>query len=463
MAEMASEDRGNAGPGKAFFDRADEVAETGNWDFAIELYLEGIRREPGNVSHGHQHLREVALRRKLQGGKPAGMVEQIKRRDGKDPLENLINAEYLLAKDPGSISLMERVVKAAMALGLPEVAEWMCHILLESQRTAAKPRRRVLMLLIDVYTQLEDYALAIQACEMARKMAPDDPSLEEIFSDLSAKFAIKRGRYDEEGDFTKSVRDLEKQKELIQKDAEIQQESFLQSQVDKARSEYLQAPTEPGKVMALVDALVKFEKEPQENEAVEVLEKAYRETGTYQFKARIGDIRMRQMGRRIRQAKAEGNEEALETLRKEKLEFELAEFAERARNYPTDLSIKFELGRRHFQAGNYDEAIALFQQSQRDKRRQAQSMYYLGQAFAVKGWLPEAAETYRRALELELTEDQEKEMRYNLGDILQQQGKLEEALEQFSKIAQMEFTYRDVRDRVEGIRAKLAGDSPQGG
>ncbi len=35
--------------GKAFFDRADQVAETGNWDFAIELYIEGIQREPGNI------------------------------------------------------------------------------------------------------------------------------------------------------------------------------------------------------------------------------------------------------------------------------------------------------------------------------------------------------------------------------------------------------------------------------
>ena len=88
------------GQGKAFFDRADEVAETGNWDFAIELYLEGIARETVNFKRGHKPLREVGLKRKAMGGKGPGLMEQIKRRAGKDPVTNLVNAEYLLAKEP---------------------------------------------------------------------------------------------------------------------------------------------------------------------------------------------------------------------------------------------------------------------------------------------------------------------------------------------------------------------------
>ena len=44
------------GKGQAFFDRADQVAETGNWDFAIEMYLQGIEREPDNIERGHEFL-----------------------------------------------------------------------------------------------------------------------------------------------------------------------------------------------------------------------------------------------------------------------------------------------------------------------------------------------------------------------------------------------------------------------
>ena len=60
--------------GQVFFDRADQVAETGNWDFAIELYLEGLLRDVGNIERGHLPLRAVSLKRKAQGGKSAGMV-----------------------------------------------------------------------------------------------------------------------------------------------------------------------------------------------------------------------------------------------------------------------------------------------------------------------------------------------------------------------------------------------------
>src|SRR4051812_6605651 len=63
----------NEGPGKgkAFFDRARTVAATGNFDYAIEMYIQGLNREPLNVAE-HQSLRETAMRRKIAGGKSGG-------------------------------------------------------------------------------------------------------------------------------------------------------------------------------------------------------------------------------------------------------------------------------------------------------------------------------------------------------------------------------------------------------
>ena len=114
MAENTPQDA--AGKGKAFFDRADQVADTGNWDFAIEMYIEGLKREPGNLDRGHKPLRETAMKRKAQGGKGPGMMEGLKRRPGKDLTENVANAAYLLAKEPGSVAYMEQLMAAAQAL-----------------------------------------------------------------------------------------------------------------------------------------------------------------------------------------------------------------------------------------------------------------------------------------------------------------------------------------------------------
>jgi tetratricopeptide (TPR) repeat protein len=210
-----------------------------------------------------------------------------------------------------------------------------------------------------------------------------------------------------------------------------------------------------GKINAFVDALLKLEEEGYENEAVDVLVKAHKDTGAYQFKLRIGDIKIRQMTRRYHALVARGDKEGVAKHRVEQLQFELAEYADRAANYPTDLGIKFELGRRQYLAGKLNEAIASLQQAQRDPRRHVQALSILGQAFAKKGLFPEAADTFEGALQGEVPEERAKELRYSLGDVLEKMNELAKAQEQFSRVAQVDYTYRDVKDRLDGIRKKL--------
>lgn len=449
-----------SGKGAAFFERGEEVAGTGNWDFAIEMYLEGIRREPENIERGHQPLREVALKRKAQGGKGPSLREQLKRRPSRDQVQSLVNAEFLLSKQPGSAGYMEQALKAAVALGSAAVVKWIGDLLLELQRQAKKPSKRVFLLLTRSYEGIEEYASAVQACEMARDLSPNDGQIQEQLMGLSARYTIQKGRYDEEGDFTRSVKDLEKQKEQIQRDMLVRDREHLDQSIEKARQEYLADPTVIGKVNGLVDALLEIEEEAFENEAIDVLTKAHRDTGAYRFKMRIGDIRIRQMTRRYRKLLADGDKEAAAQQARRQLEFELEEYTDRSSNYPTDLTIKFQLARRQFLAGQLDDAIASLQQAQRDPRRHLQAMTLLGQAFAKKQWHHEAAETFERALATDMPEERAIELRYNLGDVLERLGELERALEQFSQIAQIDYQYQDVRDRVEKLRKQIDPGAP---
>ncbi len=440
------------GKGAKFFDRADQVAETGNWDFAIEMYTEGIRREPDAVERGHRPLREVALRRKAAGGKGPGMMEKLKAKPGKDPLENLIKAERLLSKEPGSLLFMEQVLQAARALEATETLGWIADVILHHQQQN-KPSRRVLFETAKACEEVEQYKKGLAVADLARGAFPDNGEIENLAKTLAANSTLQQ-RGGEEEDFTKHVRDMDKQVELAQSDQMVQSESIVEKQIERARAEYLADPTIGGKVDAVVDALVKTEDEAFENEAIDILRKAHTDIGAYRFKMRIGDIRIKQMTRRYRELLSEGDKAAAAEQAKRQLEFELEEYGERAVNYPTDLRIKFELGRRQLIAGQLDEAIASLQQAQRDPRRHAQALNYLGQAFAKKGWLREAAETYERALDAELPEARVKELRYNLGDVLEQMDELDRAQDEFSAVAQIDYNYKDVRDRLEGIRQK---------
>ena len=460
---MAQPDSRNdtSGKGQAFFERAEQVAETGNWDFAIEMFLQGIQREPGNIEQGHQRLREVSMARTVQGGKGPGFGEKLKHKGGKTPEEVLANAEFLLAKEPGSEQYMMQVIAAARKLEIPELIGWIANILFDSQRKAKKASLRVLQLLMDAFSEAKHYASAVSACETALTQAPTDSDLQNRLKEYSTKDTIQKGKYDEEGSFVKGVKNMDKQKELIQKDAMVQGREFLEGEVERTLKEYEQEPTVPGKINAAVEALCKLEEEAYENQAVDILAKAYKDTEAYQFKMRIGDVRIRQMTRRRRTLLAEGDREgALREARKQ-LEFELAEYAERAGNYPTDLSIKYELGRRQLASADIDGAIGSLQQASRDPRRQAQAMDLLGQAYVKKGWYREAADTYERALQDDLPERRAKQIHYNFGDALERMGELAQAQEQFSQVAQIDYNFKDARTRLDAVRKKL--ESQTGG
>lgn len=445
--------------GKAFFDRGDQVADTGNWDFAIEMFVEGLRREPDNLDRGHKRLREVAMIRKARGGKGPGMKDKFSHRMGKDPVENLANASYLLAKDPGNTMFMEQVLKAASDASLRDVVAWMGEILLEVQRQSKKPNARSCQMLMDIFEKAGEFRMAIQACELAMKTNPDSGPLEQRLGDLSAKYSIAQGKYEQEsqepGSFVQNVRNMEKQQELMQSDAMRKDAGFLEQQVDRTRKEYLENPDVAGKINAYVDALLKFEDPAHENEAIDVLQKAYDETGTYAFRMRLGDVKIRQGTRRIRELREKGDINALKNAAREQLDLEVQEYSERAKNYPTDLGLKFELGRRYFAVGNYDDAIGALQQAQRDPRRHIAAVNYLGQAFMKKEWWQEAIDTFAKVLDEEISEERTKEIRYYLGDCYEQMGRLNEAQEQFSTVAQVDYNFKDVRDRLEKVRQQI--------
>ena len=454
MAIEDSQDHSSS-KGKAFFERGDQVAATGNWDFAIEMYLEGIARDLNNVEQGHEPLRDVSLKRKSQGGKGPGMIEKMKRSRGKTPEEKLVNAEYLLAKEPGSVQYMVQLHAAAAQLELTETLGWICGVMLDAQRVDEKPSLRVLELITRTYDDLEEYVLAIRACEMAINLDPNNGDLHNMLKGLAAKQTIQAGKYDQEGEFTKGVKDMAGQQDQMEKDRTVKQEVYLKQEAERAIKAYEAEPEEPGKIMAAAKALTAIEDETYENQAIDILAKAHRDMGAYQFRMQIGDIRMRQETRRYRNLVAGGDKDAAAQQLQKLLAFELDEYTERAANYPTNLVITYELGRRQFLAGNYDDAVGSFQKAQRDPKRHLQALNYLGQTFAKKGWLQEAADTYKRALEGDLTEARARDIRYSYGDVLEKMGKLEAARDEFSEVAQIDFSYRDVRDRLESVRQQL--------
>jgi len=178
---------------RVFFERARQAAQGGDFDGAIDAYLEGLRRAPDAVQEGHVELRVVALRRQRGNGvKPTD--EEVRRRlaEGGSPLEKMLNAEYLLAKDPEHLAYGEGILRAAVAGGYKETVKWMADLMFLANNNARKPSAQIYILLKDSYAAVGQLERAAAACQRAVRLKPGDPKLAADLKRLMSKVASAR-------------------------------------------------------------------------------------------------------------------------------------------------------------------------------------------------------------------------------------------------------------------------------
>src|ERR671916_696086 len=72
--DIPEEDRKKA---QVFFERGRSVAAAGQYDYSVEMFIQGLTLDPENVE-AHMELRDISLRRKASGGKALGMMERMK-------------------------------------------------------------------------------------------------------------------------------------------------------------------------------------------------------------------------------------------------------------------------------------------------------------------------------------------------------------------------------------------------
>ncbi len=453
---------------RRFFEYARTVADTRNYDYAIECYINGLRHDPESLEN-HEALRQVGMKRKVAGGKPGGMMERNKHSRGKTPLERMLGAEYLWAKNPSDGSLPLAVMEHAANAGFEEVAYWAGTFALAAVRAQKRPTKQTYLKIRDLYKQIEAYDKAVEACNAALSLDPNDGNLLNEVKNLDAERTMMMGRYGEEGDFRQSVRDEDKQRALEQDESLSQSDTSAEATIERARAESQANPEDYDRLMKLVRALTQKEEEESEEEAVQLLQQAYENTNEYRFKWQIGDIRMKQYKRKLRTLRQQLNQEPnrtdlqeeLKRVANEQVQFEAREYEERARSYPTDMSIRYQLGRRQLIVGDYDNAIASFQEAMSVAKHRIASLRYLGEAFYRKGWYDEAIDTFERGIKENPQADDKLglDLRYFKMEALEQKARQERALEPAqeaadigSSIAQTNINYRDIRQRVDSIR-----------
>lgn len=462
---------------RAWFKKGITLREQHNHDYAIESFISGLAFWPDSVEEGHMPLWSIAVQRQQAGGKKPGMLDGMKySMTGKDAKQNMLNAELLHSRDPGNGNYLDGFLKNAAKCAYVETVKFLAPRVLDTLRREKKGAtarfKTYKQCLVETAEQCNsrgDVASAVlllehavQSIEILIGQSPGDMTLKEELRDLAGKLTITKGKYSEAGSFRDSVLDMGKQTLLHDQERSKQGDSTLDNLLQASRREFEANPTVSGKINALVDALLKADRPAEENEAIEVLRRAFRESDNYSYKVRLDDIRLRQAARTTRQARAKAEKsrsdddhQMARLAEMDEVATEVEVFEERVQNYPTDLRIKYRLGAAYFRSGDHDRAIPILQLAQGDPRNRSRCQLLIGRAFLDKGIPAQAAEIIREAIEgLEVTtDDTGKEMLFWLARSQEAAGQVEDARNSYGKLLRQDYNYGDgdARRRLDAL------------
>jgi tetratricopeptide (TPR) repeat protein len=309
---------------------------------------------------------------------------------------------------------------------------------------------------------MQMFTKAVGACELALQLRPNDDQLRDELRNLCASMTMEKGKYGKTSDFRGSINNKEAQDRLHSQENIVRSDDTKQQVVQEARKRLEEGRFSPTTVLELADALADLETEAAYQEAFELLDHYFEQTRDFSFKRHQGELKLRQLRAQIRtvnqQLKAEPSnpsfKEQAATLTAGMERQELEHYRLCVENYPTDMRFKYEYGRCLIRAQQFDQAIPLFQEAQKDPKLHLLAMDKTGLCFLLKGWYEDAIDIFQKAIKSCQTQESPlaKDIRYNLARTYEASDKKNEALELYRKLAQLDFSYKDVGQRIDILR-----------
>ncbi|MEM1185529.1 MAG: hypothetical protein AAGI53_11095 [Planctomycetota bacterium] len=457
---------------KVFFDRAQTLHESTNYAYAVTLWLNGLAQDPSSEDGFRGFVDSVTTL--LENGKPnAKEISKSLQGVGKIHKYQIALLNWGVRRSDPAVAL--KAAEAASGLGLQQQTELLGRAAMNL--AVGKPKKDFFVKLLDVFAAAGAFELALEAGQAAKKLDPSDGPLDARLKEMMAQSAIRRGGFEENsgaGGFRNNIRDLDKQTLLENQDAIVKTEDVKERLVNDAMAAYEANPNDLPSIDRYGKALLDRAAKGDERRAMTLFSKAFKDTGQFRYRQRAGEVKIRLIRNSVRQIQrkveaAPDNDELKNKLalyQRELVGTEVEELQAQVEAYPTDLGIKFELGKRYFAQDKFEEAIELFQVAQHDAKNRIAVMNIMGQSFLkLGGWEDAAIDTFRGALgEMpDQNSDLGMELRYYLMCSLSDKASsardldaAEEADKLAAGIAIQKFNYRDIRDRREAVKGLIA-------
>lgn len=450
---------------RLLFTKGNDALAREIYDYAIDLFTQVLNKEPA-VFDCRKALREAQFRK---AGKGSGLFKKMLSTAASQPMvgkgqialhkksfaEALQIAEQILNGDPTNSGAHKLVIEAATAMEMPRTAVLSLEVLM---RNSPKDRD----VAIKFANALADSGEVVRAekilADLYREF-PTDGDLGQALKNISARRTMDKGGYEALADGKGSYRDILKNeaeaKALEQENRQVKTEDTVQRLIDEKE---VRLKTDPKNVKILRDLAELYTQKQQFDRAMGYYERLKQtdaaadsslDRGMAEMMSRKFDFEISKLD-----PAAPEYAEKMAKLQADKAAYQLEECRKRVERFPTDLQIRFELGKLYFQNGKINEAIQEFQKSQANPNRKIQSLNYLGQCFASRNMNELAIRTFENAIkEKPVLDDEKKELIYNLACVLEKTGKREDAIKQLEQIFAVDIGYKDVAAKVDAFYA----------
>jgi tetratricopeptide (TPR) repeat protein len=453
----ASELLGNS---RTFYDKSVEAMRRENYDYAIELLTQLIKKEP-QCWEARMKLRETAMAKQSKGksffkkvmntaGSGAHLAKAQMAMAG-EPLEALAEAEIILLSDPVNVMALKISAEAALRLEFIQTA----RLTLQRVHQLAPEDREANARLANLYCDLGSPELAEQVYAVLMRHHPNDQELQMEAKNIAARRTLDQGGYEnahaEGGTFRKLLKDVDQAERLERESRMVKDEATMATLL----AEYEQ----------------RLENEPENVKLICNIAELHAESGDFyrslQYYNLLDDIegaKDAKIRRDIFLVAVKCFDQAIEDLdrnlpdyaetrakyEQERDEFIMTDCKDRVEHYPTDMGLRYEYGELLFGAGRVQEAIAQLQRSQANPHYKIKGQLLISKCFSALGMKDLAVTGLQEAVNEKSVMDQEKkELIYTLGVVLEEMARYDEAIEQFKQIFAIDINYLDVAKRVE--------------
>jgi tetratricopeptide (TPR) repeat protein len=437
--------------------KAEEAVRRKNYDFAVELYRQLLDLDP-DQEDARRGLRRATLERfqakkggsflrALGGAVPLGKAKALAKVGRHDAAAKAL--EDYLAKSPedeeANLLLGECLEQAGHLRSAKAVYEFVAQI---APKNPEGLKRAGAMA-----QAAGDTAAALGYYERALQVDPRDQDALKARKNLAAETALQASRLDQVGHSREAVVDAEETQRLERARRRHLTQDELAAERDRLEARYADDPRNVELMLQLADV---HDRLGDAEAALDVAERALDyKRDDYDLVCRVGNLRGKTIKRRLARADKDGDRERADALEQELARHEVADHRRRLALRPTDAGLALELAGRLLRAGEADEALGALQKLPAEPRLMAEVSFLKARCFQAKGFADLAAKEFKAALAgSDPTEERGKEIRYNLGLLAESQGDVAAAKEHFGQVFEVDIAYRDVAQRMEGLRGR---------